>query len=1315
MAKFDQKVEDYVANLFGVSSKTTKVEDLPEGYDPLDEMAEDDNDFSLVKIFSKALDPQTGMPRDIKIPEGDFPEAKNYYDFCENFLGPDVRFPFTRQMWIAIHALGEYCPRCSHPRWANVLTTPLHSDPKNLPDRVQFLHYGKCPKCKVTKRELIEKKELNLYTEMALCVSGSSRIQTTDGYLRIQDVSPTGRVYSGRTMKKYRNWVNNGVQTTWRTTTRTGHFTDTTASHKHLVVDDTGFKWVEQRNLEIGQHLVLSGGHKNPVTSYFELDLPDVDTNYSRTGTAKKPTHLTEDFAYLLGLWESDGHYRVGDATLGNTNLKILAKASSCIKSVFGLDVSYSLKVGSRAGSRVHGDYTRNKDCYVLALRNTQASTWLQTVGSGQKSKYNKIPEGIWSSPDSVILAYLAGALDGDGAQRKDSTDRGFTFTTTSLENAEGLHLLLTRLGIISFLRPGYGVAVLGQYADRVLDMLSPYQVRPLQTKPDSKVQQSGAFGIPADSIWKLIDSKVARVNRRTSVYYLKDGTQFSTADWTGFRNITLLSSRTKFLCPLKAKEGYYDCLLDLVETLCPSLGRSLKVMRDKRLFSSPIQSKVRKGREEVFDIEVKQHHSFVCNGVVVHNCIGQRAGKSTITASMSAYLLHKYLKYPKLSNVCEGIQASTPLTATFLGLRFADAYGLLWEPLVKNIKQSTWFCIAEGTPVTLADGSSLPIEQLSAGLEVKTLEGQSTIEHVFDNGHQECLTVTLATGQELTGTAEHQVRCVVDGALIWKKIGDLLPDDLAVVKSAESYSKVVSSKPVGVKHVYDIEVRGVHNYYASGVNVHNCEFDSMLDDYGKRLGIEFYRHKDLYIKYMHKNLELYPSGPNKRALRGRTRWLSATDELGWWPLYPDDGKDRERADGEEVYKAIDRSLLTMRREMRTLFKKGYSNFVMPFNINVSSPADQADMITKLVEKNAESTRCLALRLPTWEVSPLFGRDNEEIVQAYKDDPVAAERDYGAMPPLNSSMWLVLKEAERPFIGKQHATVELVRTLKDEEWKRYGKVLTQSVPQPCPATLMAIDAGYSNNSFAFVILALNKIKVGDVYDTKIECLCAGEIQPARGEKLHYTRIYLNVLKPLMRAFNTRYFFADRWNSIALLDRAADEFADVQLVAKQFSVKYVDFVTTRSYVREGRLILPKIEMDVADVMKVDEYPKYFADKPAAHLLFQMLTVKDKGSSVVKGNNYTDDILRALVLGVSRILDPKIMEKMLQLSAVVTRSKLVGAVAVGRSAGMLNILGAKSGAQKATAMLGYSHNTPELSTGEQTQVAAKSHVVRINRSG
>ena len=729
----DVTARDYVEKLFGVSSKNTKIDELPEDYIPVGEIQADDEEnksFNLVKLMSKSMDPHTGLPRNLKIPEGDFPEAKNYFDFCSNFMGPDVRFPFTRQMWIAIHAMGEHCPRCSHPKWRNVLTTPLKADPYNLPDKVVFLNYGKCPKCKVTKQELVAKGELNLYTEMALC--------------------------------------------------------------------------------------------------------------------------------------------------------------------------------------------------------------------------------------------------------------------------------------------------------------------------------------------------------------------------------------------------------------------------------------------------------------------IGQRAGKSTITASMSAYMLHKYLKYPKLSTICEGIQASTPLTATFLGLRFADAFSLLWEPLTKNIDESEWF----------------------------------------------------------------------------------------------------------------------------------QEYHSMLDDYGKRQGVEFYRKKDVYIKYMLKNLELYPAGPNKRVLRGRTRWLSATDELGWWPLYNDD-KDRERADGEEVYKAVDRSLLTMRREIRTLFKKGYSNFLMPFNINVSSPSDQADMITRLVEKNKDSTRCLALRLPTWEVTPLFGRDNEEIVQAYKDDPVAAERDYGANPPLNSAVWMTKEVAQRPFVGINRATISTERTTAGEV-RRYGKVLVATPPQPCPATLCAIDAGYSNNSFAFVILGLDQVKVGTEKDTTVRAHVVGEIQPARGEKLHYTKIYLNVLKPLMQQFNTRFFFADRWNSIALLDRAGDEFAGVELVAKQYSVKGDDFVLVKSYIEEGRFILPKIEMELSEITNITEYPSYFADKPAAHLLFQMMTVKDKGNTVIKGGNYTDDIFRALVLGTSRILDPKIKETILKLSATVTRPKIIGALTAGRAGGMsartAALLTPKLGY---TAVANRTGSVPEAPATLDPNLPPTSFVVRVSR--
>jgi len=47
---------------------------------------------------------------------------------------------------------------------------------------------------------------------------------------------------------------------------------------------------------------------------------------------------------------------------------------------------------------------------------------------------------------------------------------------------------------------------------------------------------------------------------------------------------------------------------------------------------------------------------------------------------------------------------------------------------------------------------------------------------------------------------------------------------------------KLVSSKPVGQRRVYDIEVADVHNFYANGVNVHNCATDggvSVIKDDG--------------------------------------------------------------------------------------------------------------------------------------------------------------------------------------------------------------------------------------------------------------------------------------------------------------------------------------------------------------------------------------------------------------------------------------------------------------------------------------------------
>lgn len=560
----------------------------------------------------------------------------------------------------------------------------------------------------------------------------------------------------------------------------------------------------------------------------------------------------------------------------------------------------------------------------------------------------------------------------------------------------------------------------------------------------------------------------------------------------------------------------------------------------------------------------------------------GQRAGKSTVTGSLSNYITHKYLKSPKMSAVCDGIKASTPLTATFVGLRFADAMATLWEPISKGILDSPWF----------------------------------------------------------------------------------------------------------------------------------TEYHAMLDDYGKRLGIEFYRFKDQYLRYEHKNIELYPAGPSKRALRGRTRFLTGLDELGWFPVGAEN-KDLERADADEVHDALDRSLLTVRREVRNLYKKGYNSFIPGLAINISSPSDEADKICRLVDENRTSTRVLALQLPTWEINPFYTKENEEIADAFRRNPVNAERDYGAKPPLNAKTFMDMSVAQHAFTGLNRVRIQPVEKLKNEKMRRAGEVQTSNPVQPCPASIMAIDAGYSNNSFAITIQNLKFIETGAHKTLIIETPVLAEVQTRVNVVLHYQGIYKYLIVPLIKAFNVHFVFADRWNSIALLDQCAEDFAERNLISKQYSVKYVDFQLTRSYVEERKLILPQLEVpfDQIRALAGEAYPVKFEGKPAAHLLFQMGTVRDVGSTVIKGGVYTDDLWRSLVLNTSRIMDPKIQEELLVRQARATRGPMMGAIATGRAQTMMQGRTGHPAQAKHTAMAGMSGGYAPFQAGNGT--GRTSHVVRGQR--
>jgi hypothetical protein len=509
--------------------------------------------------------------------------------------------------------------------------------------------------------------------------------------------------------------------------------------------------------------------------------------------------------------------------------------------------------------------------------------------------------------------------------------------------------------------------------------------------------------------------------------------------------------------------------------------------------------------------------------------CLGQRGTKSAFTTMFASYYIHCYLKLPKLSQVCDGMDSTTPITATFVGLRFTDAFTLLWTPLMKIIEKSPWF----------------------------------------------------------------------------------------------------------------------------------VDYHKMLDYNGAKLGKQLYKKNNLFMRYEHKNMELYPSGPTHRGLRGRTRFFSATDELGWFPIHakkdnaagtPEEEADRERADGNEVHHSLDRSMLSVRAEVRRLiYEKGYNTFLTAMNVCTSSPSSQKDKIMRLVRENKNSAEAFTLHLPTWEVNPRYPRDCREIAEAYRVNAVKAERDYGANPPKTSSPFIANTDIKQCFTGINRVATKSIDRDFNGRIYRAAQLSKISQPNDLPPSIMALDAGYSNNSFA--------ISIGSRDGLQVSVPVLAEIQPGNGAVLHYNALYKHIIVPLIEKFNVKFVFADRWQSIAHLHRIQEEY---KIEAEMYSVKMVDFNLIRSKAENKELILPQVERDVADEETVVNYPNCFIGCPGAHLQLQMLTVKDSGRTVLKGDGYTDDLFRALTLMVSRLYDEKIWEKLKKMQPRRRSAFLVGIV-------------------------------------------------------
>lgn len=483
-------------------------------------------------------------------------------------------------------------------------------------------------------------------------------------------------------------------------------------------------------------------------------------------------------------------------------------------------------------------------------------------------------------------------------------------------------------------------------------------------------------------------------------------------------------------------------------------------------------------------------------------------------------------------------------------------------------------------------------------------------------------------------------------------------------------------------------------------------EYHKLLKFHGERMGEELVTIKDTFINWRRSRFLASPSAPNIGTLRGDTRAGAGIDELGFFK-FGAGAEDYVTISADEIHASLTNSLATVRTKANKMMRGGENNVQQGIMFNLSSPSSVFDKIMTLVRASKGSRTILGVRLPTWEVNPDITRDD---LQIYWDtDPIKAERDFGANPPLAASPFFEDQDKiDDMFVGqKNRVAYKLIERTnpKNGQLESAAEILSTRELTNQPPALMTLDAGVSNNSFSLAISI--PVAKGNVtsqprqgsggYEKKpkrpmvnqpldlntesgehLRCqvLAVLEVMPPKGGRINFNKMFKNVLVPLLKPFNVQVVVTDRWNSILLLDQLRDEHDQHTF---QYSLRYKDFESIKSYAEGGRVQVPVYESrNLEEVLDFDQesYPACFIDKPLDHLALQFLTVQDNGRTVDKGPNLTDDSFRAVALATHYLRNIDFVKE--YLSGHTTKS--------GKGGGLVAMPGGDGGGQSVHSMTG-----------------------------
>ncbi|MGH9264872.1 MAG: vitamin B12-dependent ribonucleotide reductase [Acidimicrobiales bacterium] len=432
------------------------------------------------------------------------------------------------------------------------------------------------------------------------CVTGETLLSTADGLIRI------GSLYRDESADSFRDEVievasthgtqktdafyYGGVRPVRKVILRSGHRVMGTPNHRLQVAGVAGLEWRRLDEIEVGEYVAVQYGSDlwGVLPPRFDDFAPSA--RYGSQKTVRIPEEMTEELAFLLGAYASEGHTTTANWTVTITNSveAVLERVVAAWRSEFGIDA----RIVRQAGK-----------CPTVVAASKTMVEFLQYLGCGGRASAKRIPDAVLRSPRAMVLAFLQGlALDAYVSVR---TMPKWAICLDSPALLDDLQAVLTNLGIVHgriSKRNGTNgkcydeVYATGDHARRLVELV-PF-LEPVKSQHAAKLRALAAGRSSADVVPGITGHDLHALlprGYRSQFGFLHD-----------VRTVRVSRGTVERIAALPGVE-----LPDWVKTVL-----------DDNLHFSPVESVVSAGEQEVFDISVPATSAFVGNGIVNHNTI---------------------------------------------------------------------------------------------------------------------------------------------------------------------------------------------------------------------------------------------------------------------------------------------------------------------------------------------------------------------------------------------------------------------------------------------------------------------------------------------------------------------------------------------------------------------------------------------------------------------------------------------------------------------------------------------------------------------